>query len=243
MKIFVFITTHNRHEKLKFTLEKLYASKALAEEKLGYQFNFQVIDDRSNARNTINNEKLCEDFGVEYKRSTIRYGKINFWKMHNKIFRRMSKMDFDYAFSLQDDFNYDPDFFTKALTIFQKLEELYPKTVCLNLRDDRVGKRDWTIFDPKPLQVEGLDLFKIGWIDMIYLANRKFFNVLNYKVDPIPKNRWTKKPKKSSGVGEQMSIRMVRSKNDMFQLKNSLVSHIGKYESQMNRHRNKRKPV
>lgn len=230
MNIIIFITTYNRSDELKDTLKSLVSDKDFLAHN---NVVFEVYDDKSDYEHSLKNMKICQAFGTKYLTSDVHFGKFNFWQLHKKIFKKLSHKEFDYAFSLQDDFEYTNNFLSKAIEIFKDIEKENNKFVCLNLRDDRIGKIvTWTNLRHQEKNINNLKLHKVGWVDCVYLANKKFFEILNFKVFPIDKKRF-KNSKISSGVGRQMSKRIVNSNHSIYQLKNPISKHL-MIQSQMN---------
>jgi hypothetical protein len=58
--------------------------------------------------------------------------------------------------------------------------------------------------------------------------------VLNYRLDEIPKSRWKNNPNLSSGVGQQITLRLFNLGYGMYHTKTSMVIH-GSHESKMNK--------
>ena len=49
--------------------------------------------------------------------------------------------------------------------------------------------------------------------------------MLNFEILPINKNRWAKNSELGSGVGQQMSMRLLSLNQNMYHVINSLVTH------------------
>ena len=74
----------------------------------------------------------------------------------------------------------------------------------------------------------------ILFINLCFISEKKFFEVLNYKLEEIPKTRWVGNPNLSSGVGQQISLRLYNMNLNMYHTKKSFVYH-GNHESKMNK--------
>lgn len=234
MDIIVFITTYNRSDELTKGLENLFSEKDFLSKN---KVRFEVFDDGSSPQYVEKNKAICAKYGITYINNILRFGRFNFWRIHNRFIKRLSKKQFNYVFSLQDDFVYVKDFFSTSISLFETLKKIDDKCVCLNLMDNRIGIKCWTNFEPVILNVNNTELYKTGWTDCVYLADKKLFELLDYNLLPIGRHRWIKNPKKSSGVGEQISKRIFHAGYNFYQLKNPLISHIGSI-SKMNKWRN-----
>lgn len=167
----------------------------------------------------------------EYYHNKIKNGKPGYWKTINWLFDKLKESEFDYVIQLPDDVRLVDDFFNKSIIRFQSITD--PKKICLNLLNDysRDGKNFWTSYLPFDCRFNEYYFTRNGWIDGCYLANNKFFELLKYTIEPVSP-RWTADPNKSSGVGMQVSYRIVRSKHYFYQVKFSLVIH-GNHKSVM----------
>lgn len=224
--IIIFITTYNRSEELKNTLESLLSDKDFLARN---NVQFSVYDDKSDIEHATKNKTICRKYKVAYVIMPKNFGKKGFWRLHKKIFDNLENTKFDYAFSLQDDYTYEENFLTKTLKLLQRLEKENPKTVCLNLQDNRIGQKHWVsgINSNELINIDGVALWKVGWIDCVYLASRRFFKALDFNILPVHKSRWKRNSRKSSGVGEGMSQRIFRSKLNIYQPNIPLTKHIG----------------
>jgi hypothetical protein len=77
-------------------------------------------------------------------------------------------------------------------------------------------------------------VIKTQWVELHFICEKKFFDTLNYMVEPIPQSRWDRNPNLSSGVGWQLSNRLHNLGKGMYHTKLTMVSH-GDHESQMNK--------
>ncbi len=212
MKITVIIPTYNRPDMLNDLL------KQINEEREDYDLTVQVYNDGSDLRYAIPGY----DF-LDYYRFDENAGKRNYWRRVNTAFRRREKAH--YYIMLADDMRICKNFFSEAINQYNDIE--HPHKICLNLlKDER--KENWTGFKRKDLG----DHYLTQWNDLCFIATEKFFNIIPgvYSIDP---NRWNENPLYGSGVGAQISFRVLTSKHNMYQVKESLVSH-GKHKSVMN---------
>jgi hypothetical protein len=95
--------------------------------------------------------------------------------------------------------------------------------------ESRRGNSNWTGFTP----IEYDEYYKTQWNDLCFISKFDFFKKLNFEILPIDKNRWIKNSELGSGVGQQMSIRLMNLNQNMYHAKNTLVTHDD-HESVMN---------
>jgi hypothetical protein len=95
--------------------------------------------------------------------------------------------------------------------------------------DVRTKRPNWSDFTPKIID----NYIQTQWVELDFIAEKKLFEVLNFKINPISKNRWDKDPKLSSGVGHQLTNRLNDLGYTMYHTKVSLVQH-GFEKSKMN---------
>jgi len=76
----------------------------------------------------------------------------------------------------------------------------------------------------------------------MFFCEKKFFEELAFKVNPVSKSRWAKDKTRSSGVGAQLSERLTRLSLSMYQPGNTLVMHED-HQSQMHAKLRKHEPI
>lgn len=141
-------------------------------------------------------------------------GKEGFWVNWNLMLEIAKESDDDEFIFLQDDL-YDID--------LARLRADY-KGGALNLME--IGKdRGWT---PK------------GYVDCIFMCDRKTLDRLHWKIDPVPIQRFNR-PNVSSGVGENLSYRMWLNLIPM--QFNGNYAHHGNHESKMHKEERVRNPL
>lgn len=228
MKILVLITTYNRPEKLLSLLEDI------KKEAKDHKIEIIIYEDHSNADYKLTRKYASNNFKkLQYYTCDSRFGKIYYWLLTNHIYESAKRSNFNYIVQLPDDVRLVPGFFEKAIKLYEEIQD--PKKICLNiLQDKRTDKPMWTPVN----QVEYANVFRTGWVDMCFIAKRKYLNALDYgiyEVDP----GWAGREGRSSGVGKQISERLYLKYN-MYWAKESLVVH-GTHHSVM--HSNHRKQI
>lgn len=238
MKLSISITTYNRTKILLNQLKELESQLT----SLNWDAEILVINDASLHKYTKVEDYLSQmPFKTKYERYNINQGKRKHWRIVNRAFSWHRRNEFDFVLYLQDDCELNPDFLKNLVNQFQSID--HDQKVCLNyvLEQSRIGKPVWTPVHPRVYKFGKLKMYRVGWVDLHFLANRKFFETLNWYIYPISQTRWEQDPKLSSGVGRQISFRLFRDKKAMWQVMESLVKH-GHHKSWMNPNARKENP-
>jgi glycosyltransferase involved in cell wall biosynthesis len=191
-----------------------------------YNLEILIFDDGSTTPVSVDWSRF-ENVNRGYIFRNNNHGKAKYWKLVNQIFNEMKRINADYYYYLGDDLQINDDFFEKSINIWDNIYD--PAKVSLNLLND--GREEcWTKFRRIKKIHNGLEVYLSQWLDMIMLVSPV---VLSYHIDMIPLSRWEKNPLLSSGVGSQLSTRLLSDGFNMYQACSSLVFH-GTHESQMN---------
>jgi glycosyltransferase involved in cell wall biosynthesis len=155
------------------------------------------------------------------------HGKKMYWSLVNKIFASMKETVADYYIYLGDDLEVGGDFFDKTINLWNAIDD--PRKVSLNLLND--GREEcWTNFKRKKMSFNSKDVYLSQWLDMVMMVSRDIFD---YQLYEIPLSRWDRYPLLSSGVGSQLSSRLLSDGWNMYQTIESHVFH-GEHQSKMN---------
>jgi FkbM family methyltransferase len=197
----VVITTYNRPDSLRRLLESLMADAG------DLRVDCRVYDDRS----TVPYSAMpagSERFRITYVEMERHHGKQEYWRIVDRIFSDLQHSQSRYYVQIPDDVTAQPGFLRHAIETYQQIQD--PDKICLNLYLDchRIGKANWTATLPQIERHNGVSVFKTGWIDLCYLAERRFFETLSFRIDPIGPERWRRNPLLSSGVGMQITHRL-----------------------------------
>jgi len=204
----ILITTYNRSEMLLSLLKEING-------------NVVVFDDGSEY-NPSEHKKYCRYYRYSHQ------GKIGFWKIWGEMLRIAKRSKDDWFLFLQDDVTGVQMDKIKGVT--KGLD-----TFAFNIMRRGDPMRGWTNIQPSPATLNGLDVFKCGYVDCIFSTNRKTLELLEWQMNPIsPYHSYPKG--KSSGVGEQLSQRFKRLDVPMYFPKKSLAVH-GDHESKMHPNR------
>ena len=214
----IIITTYNRPEMLIYLLDDIEFNS------LGKKVLVTVFDDGSDT-----DYDYLDKYDIKYVKYMKNNGKMNYWKLVSDTFKYCCKIKSKYYIYLPDDVRLKNNFFEESVRIFEKIED--ENKICLNLLMDesRRGNSNWTGFTP----IEYDEYYKTQWNDLCFISKFDFFKKLNFEILPIDKKRWLKNSELGSGVGQQMSIRLMSLNQNMYHVVNSLVTHGG-HESQMN---------
>lgn len=199
----VVITTYNRPDSLRRLLQSLIAD-ADAD---GLRVDCRIYDDGSTLP-TTDLPAGTDRFQISYVALERHHGKQAYWRLVDRILRDLENTCSHYYVQLPDDVIALPGFLRRAIETYEAIED--PDKNCLNLYldDHRIGKANWTAALPQIERHNGFSVFKIGWMDLCYLAERRFFERLGFRIEPVDPQRWRRNPLLSSGVGMQITHRL-----------------------------------
>jgi hypothetical protein len=154
-------------------------------------------------------------------------GKKKYWATVNFLWGQVRNKNFDYFIQLPDDVEWDNDLIGEAIDLWENISD--PKKICLNLLLDssRVGKTCWTNYWPRLKSFRGSRYLLSQWVDMIFISDRKFFEQLDWNILPVSAARWDTDPQLSSGVGQQISHRLLKMGWNMYQVTEKIMEHTG----------------
>lgn len=212
--------------------------RKINQEKKDFKIKVIVFNDGSTS-NYNKVKKYTEEQGWDYIFNDNNNGKKEFYKTINKMWGVAKKYGFKNLIHLSDDFDICLNFFDKVY----RMENVSAKNEALNLWvDNRVDAKidQWGC---KAGKVLSSGLFQINWCDGISAFNPNVMNQLNWKVNPVNKNRWNKNKNLSSGVWSQVSTRLYKAGCKILSPPESLVCHLGNNESMMNDNERKKNPL
>lgn len=213
----VIISTFNRPKMLKELLNNI------EQEKKNYNILVLVFDDNSSEKVDLSK------YNVKKITMNPNMGKKKYYVLINATFSYIKNIKSKYFIYLPDDVKLINNFFDETKRIYESID--HPRKICLSiLTDDRVNKSNWTNFQT----IDYGEYYQTQWNDLCFIAEKKFFDMLNHTIEKITPNRWVNNPNLSSGVGQQISIRLNRMNYNMYHTKNSMVHH-GSHESKMNK--------
>lgn len=182
-----------------------------------------VFDDAS-TQDTSVAEALCADQGWAWIRHPTNHGKRRAWEAFNAMFAwvRAHAHPMDLVVFLDDDMRLCRDFFAHVAKVWRSVRDRRKSTLHLMIDSQRQGKTCWTAFTPRRHNSE---TSIIQWVDGAFVADYSFFRTLGWRVQPIAPKRWAHNPRMSTGVGRQISQRLVAAKRLLLQVNRSLVVH------------------
>ena len=239
MKIAILITTYNRPDHLIRLLRQIDKQNA----DCGHEISLIIVaDGPQQGYDEVNEYLICAG------RETIietpeHHGKIEYYKVINELYKTARMLHtfehFDYFIQLPDDVELHRDFFTSAIARYEVIRN-YNK-VCLNLLNDGRKQPGWVSMDPVAEKYGIIPVIRSGWVDMCFISTCKYFDALNWTIEPIDPE-WSGNPQRSSGVGMQISRRLFNLRKDIYMVTPSLVSH-DLHESKMHPEHRKQVPL
>lgn len=215
MKLSVLITTYNRCDSLLLLLQDIVKYRC------DHDIHLYIFDDCSTDSYNKVNEYIRKNFtNVFYFRNQSNGGKAKYWQAIDFMFNKIKSTTFDYVFQLPDDVRLTNDFFKIAIKTYEGIHDT--KKICLNLLNDysRYSKSMWTSFQ----SVKTGNVWRTGWIDLCYIAPRRFFEFLNWSIIP-ESQQWLLNKNRSTGVGKYISEQIVRKGLYFYQVDRSLLIH------------------
>jgi glycosyltransferase involved in cell wall biosynthesis len=213
---FIVITTFNRPKMLYSLLDQI--EKQTKDKKI----KILLLNDCSTEKYELSNYDLIKINFCPNK------GKKLFWEIIDLSFKVCKKIDSKYFVYLQDDLKLCDNFFNELKNKYENIKD--DKKISLEFRtDNRTERPNWNNFEP---QIVG-DYIHSNWVELDFICEKKFFDVLEYKINEISKNRWDNNPNLSSGVGQQLTQRLLNLGFNMYHTKKSFVGH-GDHQSKMN---------
>ena len=212
----IVITTYNRPDMLYKLLDNIEL------EKKDFNLKIFVFNDGSTLDYDLSR------FDITHIKFFPNRGKKNYWEIVDTTFKVLKSINSNYFIYLPDDVTLCPNFFNVLKETYETIID--NRMICLSfLVDNRVTKSNWG--SNKPINYG--NYIKTGWNDLCFMSKKSFFNVLNFKIDEIPKNRWKFNENLSSGVGQQITEKLNKLNYNMYHTKKSLVNH-GEHISVMN---------
>lgn len=162
-------------------------------------------------------------------------GKQRYWSLVNKAFKEAQTRNYSYIAMMPDDVRLCTDYFLNCLYYWTNIED--PAKVCLNplVIDGKAGIMQWVSVKPRIVVYGGMYVWRTQWNDLMLFSDGRFLDALEYRIDRIPPARWRRHSTKhlSSGVGQQISLRLHGKGYSLYQTPHTLASH-GSHESMMN---------
>lgn len=217
MRYRVYITAYNRPAPLLSLLQQIETLKG------DRVVDVVIFDDASTESQAPVVDWLATHPWVTLRRNLTNHGKKGFWRTYQALFcdARWSPPA-DYYCFLPDDIELCDDFFGQLERHWSGIND--PDKVALNLLfDDRCRRVNWTGVQGELRHFETIDAWRTGWIDCMFACDRRFFEALNWHIEPVAATRWHKSEALSSGVGQQLSTRLLQAGHQMYAVPWSFV--------------------
>jgi hypothetical protein len=151
-------------------------------------------------------------------------GKRNFWRSYQTAFLVARHWQPERCLFLHDDVEFEPDLLARADDIWSGTGDDPLRRVLYlfsSAKDEAMGR--WIEFARRDLPERRARL--TNWFDLqAFILDKACLELLNYRVIPIHPNRWRRKPSCSSGVGRQLTLRLL-GRAHTYQAWPPLVSH------------------
>jgi len=135
-------------------------------------------------------------------------GKRNFWRSYQTAFAVAERWRPERCLFLHDDVEFEPDLLVRADALWQATSDDPSRRVLYlfsSSQDEARGR--WIEYERRALPSKSSRL--TNWFDLqAFMVDARFFELLGYRIIPIHRNRWRRKPTRSSGVGRQLTMRL-----------------------------------
>ena len=235
-KIQIIINTYQRPDMLLKLIKQINSYAGL------YEFDILIFKDYSEVSYKKCIQYLHKSFKWphEWIKMEQHCGKKNYWRIIDMAYRELKDKKYDYLFHIQDDLGLEPCFFQEAIRQWDAIRD--PKKSVMNLlRDYSRNGPMWTTVVPELKKFDDVQVYSTGWVDCCYIAGRNFPGIMEWKLNPVS-DAWSGNPEKSSGVGMQMSRRLVDGGYTLWHVKKTLVTH-GAHDSVMHPEHRKHTPL
>jgi hypothetical protein len=231
LDLLVVLTTYERPQECAVVLKALHAALARSTELR--EIRVLVFHDRGESDYSATRALARSLFGdsLTWLAAKTRIGKQGFWRIYQTSFLAAQRLRPCFALYLQDDLEFEDSLLLEAMKRYRATAgDPLRRVIYLYADPTDPESGRWIRFERRDA---GDHLSLTQWFDLAaFFVDRAFFELLAYRVIPVHPNRWRRKPKLSSGVGRQFTIRLWRRGN-VYQAYPPLVYH-GLAESQMN---------
>lgn len=229
-KIYIAITTYDRPQEFKSLMDDVLR------ETTGKDVHIHVYDDNSPSRYSHESTEF-----YNLTRYTENHGKKGYWRIMNDVFRDAQTWKFDYFFFLQDDCKLTEGFFEKAINEFSEINDQNKATLCTFTPENIYDRLMWSRRSAEDVIFNDRKFIKSNYIDCIFMCPRSTLEFFNFTVESIPPTRFSNQ-NISSGVGQQLTKRLLKSSKTMYTAYSSLItSHSN--DSKMNDQERKINPL
>jgi len=150
-------------------------------------------------------------------------GKPGRYLTYQILFNAARALCTTYALFFEDDVAIPIDFVQRSIALFEAIEDPRKAALYLARFPDDNAAGQWVRFKRRALARLAVD--ETAWLDLhAFIANRSFFDTLHWKLFRPHRWRWVGNAKRSSGVSEQMTLRLF-GRNSIYQVRSSLAFH------------------
>lgn len=225
MRFHIAISTCERPVRLTRLLDAIRAQNG------GHTVDLFLYDDATRGDVVTDGRKLR---GVTMRRFGRRLGKREYWRLFDTVLQDIGARvePYDCAMFFQDDVHFPPTLFDDVASLVRCLSGV--SYAAINLYGDR-GDRTRARWTGRKIEDGPCGLYDASWLDMqSFVMHRSFIEDVPYMV-PVPPDRWDDDPALSSGVGRQISRRLVWGRErTLFMVRQPWVVHDDDGESKMN---------
>jgi glycosyltransferase involved in cell wall biosynthesis len=235
--IFVWINTYNRVKCLQNLLRDICDNQA------NFKIKVFIVDDFSTDNYTDMLRNFSGKLDIVYHKVSFNHGKKLYWMLCNYTLSKIKLEinNYRYFIKIDDDCRLVKDFFVKCVNIWESIIDR--RKICLNFRlDTREGKSVWTGILPKLVTFNNIPLYLSQWVDMDFICDARMFKTLDFQITRQPEERWKYNRIASSGVGRDISVRLVNRGYHLYLTTESLVNH-DHHDSKMNPEERGRNPL
>lgn len=227
--IYIAITTYSRPKEFKLLMEDVLRETA------GKNVHISVYDDNSSTNYVSKDYNITFDL-TKYGQNN---GKKGYGEIIHDVFQDAKTWKFDYFFLLQDDCRLVEGFFEKSILEFKKIPDKNKATLNTFTPDTVYHRNMW---GKTAEDIDG-NYLKGNYVDCIFMCPRETLELLDFTVESIPLSRFKFRTNLiSSGVGQQLSMRLARQGKSMWNAWSSLIiSHSNK--SKMNPEEREKNPL
>lgn len=159
--------------------------------------------------------------GGTWTRRAARAGKVEAWRHHNDIYASLRNIESARPlFFFDDDMRLCDRFLERALDYWEALPA-DKATLHFMVDAARDGKPCWT-----GIRAHNINKYlrRTQWVDGSFLTSRRMLEAIDFTIEPIDPGRH--KDGRSTGVGEQLSMRLHKQGLGLYQVRESLCVHV-----------------
>lgn len=160
---------------------------------------------------------------ARYERAQENHGKHGFGRWVSHAYQRFERTGAGTFYLLQDDVALCDRFFARTLRAWRQIPKSSSTAAMTLLVDEQRETRGaWTSMRPREV---GSLVEEIGWVDGLTMCGRRYFEILGWKVPPVPADRWATDPNLSSGVGKVLTEAISAAGGRLYRIRQSAVVH------------------